>query len=104
MTELPRRRVTDSPPFTYCGVNMFGPLIVTGARKVLKRHGAMLTCVASKAVYTEITNTMETDSFILALRRFIARRDNVRSITSGNGTNFVGADNELKKAFGEMNH
>ena len=47
---------------------------------------------------------METDSFIPALRCFIARRDNVRSITSDNGTNIVGADNELKQAFGEMNH
>ena len=43
-------------------------------------------------------------SFILALRRFIARRGNVRSITSDNGTKFAGADNELKKAFSEMNH
>ena len=47
---------------------------------------------------------MEADSFILALRQFIARHGNVRSITSGNGTNFVGADNELKKVFNEMNH
>ena len=47
---------------------------------------------------------METDSFILALRRFNARRGNVRSITSENGTNFVGADNEFKKAFNEINH
>ena len=47
---------------------------------------------------------METDSFILALRRFIARHGNVRSITSDNDNNFVGANNELKKAFSEMNH
>ena len=64
----------------------------------------MFTCLASRAVHIEITNSMETDSFILALRRFIARRGNVRSITSDNGTNFVGAHNELKKAFSEMNH
>ena len=47
---------------------------------------------------------MEADSFILALRRFTARHGNVRSITSDNGTNFLGADNELKKIFNEMNH
>ena len=104
MAELPRRRVTDSPPFTYCGVDMFGPFIIKEGRKELKRYGAMFTCLASRAVHIEITNSMETDSFILALRRFIARRGNVRSITSDNGTNFVGAHNELKKAFSEMNH
>ena len=104
MAELPRRRVTDSPPFTYYGVDMFGPFIIKEGRKELKRYGAMFTCLASRAVHIEITNSMETDSFILALRRFIARRGNVRSITSDNGTNFVGAHNELKKAFSEMNH
>ena len=61
-------------------------------------------CRASRAVPTEITNSMETDSFIFALRRFITRRGNVRSITSDNGTKFADADNELKKAFSEMNH
>ena len=46
---------------------------------------------------------METDSFIQALRRFMARRGKVRSITPDNGTNFAGTDNELKKALEEMN-
>ena len=83
---------------------MFGPFIIKQGWKELKRYGAMLTCLASRAVHFKITNSMETDSFILALRRFIARRGNVRSITSDNGANFVGADNELKRAFNEMNH
>ena len=42
--------------------------------------------------------------FIQALKRFIARRDPFRSIRSDNGTNFVGAANELRKALDEMNH
>ena len=104
MAELPRQRVTDSPSFTYCGVDMFGPLIINKGRKELKRYVAKFTCLASRAVHIEITNSVDTDSFILALRRFIARLDNIRRITSENGTNFVGADNELKKAFSEMNH
>ena len=55
-------------------------------------------------MHIEITNSVETDSFILALGRFVAKCGNVKSITSDNGTNFVGANNELKKAFNEMNH
>ena len=46
---------------------------------------------------------METDSFIQALHRFMARRGKVRSIRSDNGTNFVGTDNELRKALEQMN-
>ena len=63
---------------------MFDPFIVKECRKELMRYGAMFTCIASRAVHIEITNSMETDSFILALSCFIARRGNVRSITSEN--------------------
>ena len=41
-------------------------------------------------------------TFIQALRRFIGRRGQVASIRSDNGTNFVGAENELKKCLEEM--
>ena len=47
---------------------------------------------------------MQTDSATMALRRMIARRGNLRSMRSNNGTRFVGADNELKRTFQEMNH
>ena len=80
------------------------PVIIKEGRKELKRHGAMFTCFGSKAVHIEITNSMEIDSFVLALRCLIARCGNIRSITSDNGINFVGADNKLKKALNEMNH
>ena len=46
---------------------------------------------------------MDTDSFILALRRFIARRDNVRNIGCDSGNNFVGAERELAKSIEDMN-
>ena len=48
--------------------------------------------------------TTETDSFIMALQRMIARRGNIRSMRGDNGTNFVGTENQLKRAFQEMNH
>ena len=47
---------------------------------------------------------METDSFIEALRRLIGRRGNIRTIRSDNGSNFVGAEKELLKAFQQMHH
>ena len=51
-----------------------------------------------------MTKSMDTDSFILALRRFIARRDNVRNIGCDSGNNFVGAEGELTKSMEQMNH
>ena len=83
---------------------MFGPILIRERRSDLKRYAALFTCFSSRAVHIEITNTIDADSFIMALRRFLARRGSVRSIWSDNGTNFVGANNELKKALKEMDH
>lgn len=41
---------------------------------------------------------MDTDSFVNALRRFIARRGQVQEIRSDNGTNFIGRERELRDA------
>ena len=49
-------------------------------------------------------NFLDADFFILALCRFMARRGTVHSVWSDNGTNFVGARNELQRAFKEMKH
>ena len=104
MSNLPAERMSTEPPFTYCGVDMFGPFSVKEGRKVLKRYCALFTCMSSRAVHIEVTASMNTDSFIQALRRFVARRGVIRTIRSDNGGNFVGADNELQQAWEEMDH
>lgn len=104
MADLPRERITPSPPFTYCGVDYFGPFLIKQGRKEVKRYGVLFTCLASRAVHIETADSLKTDSFVNALRRFIARRGPVREIRSDQGTNIVGAKNELKKALDEMEH
>ena len=96
--------ILHGPPFTNCGVDMFGPFWIKEGRKKLKRYGTLFTCLASRAVHIECTCSMDTDSFIQALRRFIARRGNIRILRCDNGSNFVGAQRELAKAFQEMDH
>ena len=46
----------------------------------------------------EIAGDLSRDSFILSLRRFIARRGNVKNIRSDIGRNFIGTEKELKTA------
>ena len=58
----------------------------------------------SRAIHIEVTVDLSADSFINALRRFISRRGAVRSIHSDNGTNFVGAESEMKRGLEEMDH
>ena len=102
MADLPKSRAEPAPPFTYCGVDFFGPWHVQRGRSVVKRYGALFTCFASRAVHIEVADSLETDSFIQALRRFICRRGPVREIRCDRGTNFIGAEAELKKAIDEI--
>ena len=104
MADLPKDRVTPAPPFTYTGVDYFGSYVVKEGRKELKRYGCLFTCLASRAVHIETANSLETDSFIQALRRFIPRRCPIREISSDNGTNFVGANTELRQAVDEIDN
>ena len=82
---------------------MYGPYLIKEKRSQLKRYGVLFTCFICRAIHIEVTNALDTKSLILALRRFMARRGAVRSIWSGNGTNFVGTRNQLQQGFKEMN-
>ena len=103
MSDLLEERVTQAAPFHYTGMDVFGPFYVEEGCKTLKRYGSIFTCLASRAVHLETLNTMETDSFISALRHFINRRGKVRKLCSDQGKNFVAARNELTDALQELN-
>ena len=102
---VPRRlyRVSQGdPPFTYTGMDYFGPFMVKQARSTKKRYGVIFTCMVTRAVHTEIVTAMDTSSYINALRRFISRKGTVREITSDNRTNLVGANQELRRALEQL--
>ena len=63
----------------------------------------IFTCLASRAIHLEIADSLSTDSFINALRRFIARRGEVRTMKSDRGTNLVGAERELRECVDNWN-
>jgi hypothetical protein len=71
-------------------------------RKEVKTYGVIFTCLTSRAVHLECTSSLESDSFINTMRRFIARRGNVIEFRSDNGTNFTGAHKELALEFKQM--
>ncbi|XP_034537461.1 uncharacterized protein LOC117811344 [Notolabrus celidotus] len=102
MADLPSDRVNPSPPFTYCGMDCFGPFHTKQGRKVYKRYGLLFTCLCCRAVHIEMLDDMSTDAFINGLRCFIALRGAVRQIRCDQGTNFVGAKNELSAALKQM--
>lgn len=103
MAELPKERVEASAPFTYCGMDVFGPFVIKRARKEYKRYGLILTCLSSRAVHIEMLEDLSTDTFINALRCFISLRGAVRQLHCDHGTNFVGARNEFREALKQCN-
>ncbi|XP_061188819.1 uncharacterized protein LOC133196993 [Saccostrea echinata] len=104
MVQLPEDRlVPDEPPFTRVGVDYFGPLEVKLKRSHVKRYGVIFTCLASRALHLEVASSFTTDSYISSLRRFIARRGQVKKIRLDIWTDFVGADRELRITIKDWN-
>ncbi|XP_070549000.1 uncharacterized protein [Ptychodera flava] len=98
MSDLPKDCIAPKePPFTRTGVDYFGLMEVKCCRITEKRYGVIFTCMA-------IACSLDTNSGINAITRFIAQRGQVRSIRSDNRTNFVTADKELKEGIGKWNH
>ncbi|XP_071874181.1 uncharacterized protein [Bombus fervidus] len=100
MGDLPEARITESRPFTNVGTDYCGPFYVKERRhrnrSKVKVYVAIFICLATRAVHIELVSDLTTDAFIAALRRLISRRGHCATILSDNGTNFVGANRELK--------
>ncbi|XP_040908610.1 uncharacterized protein LOC121191510 [Toxotes jaculatrix] len=100
MADLPADRLTPEPTFTTVGLDVFGPWFIMtrrtrGGSATSKRWAVLFTCMSTRAVHIELIETMSTDSFINALRRFFSIRGPAKLLRSDRGTNFVGACKEL---------
>ncbi|XP_045452325.1 uncharacterized protein LOC123661407 [Melitaea cinxia] len=101
MGNLPEQRLQPGYPFYTTGMDYAGPLIALNKRghgsKTEKVYIAIFICFATKCVHLELVSSLSTDSFLATLNRFIGRRSRPATIFSDNGTQFVGARNELYK-------
>lgn len=100
MSDLPPQRLAAcTRPFTYMGIDYFGPMIVTVGRRSEKRWGVLATCLTIRAIHLELAHTLTTDSCVLAIRNVMARRGTPAVIYSDRGTNFqnINQDEILKE-------
>ena len=81
--------------FSKIGIDCFGPFSVVRSRTNVKRYGVIFTCLSSRAVHLEVLFSLDTDSFLSALSRFMLRRGPIKIIRSDNGTNFTSGNREL---------
>ena len=97
MSDLPSERLGfGSASFAFTGIDCFGPFVVKIARSSHKRWCCLFKCLTVRAVHIEVCHCLSTDSCLLAIQRFVARRGLPSTFYSDNGTNFVEASNEIK--------
>lgn len=108
MSTLPYGRVTVSKPFSHCGVDYAGPLVIREGKRRNSRHSkayaAIFICFATKVVHIELVSDLTSDGFLAALKRFISRRGKPSFMYSDHGTNFVGARRQIREIYDFLNN
>jgi len=103
MGSLPSSRVTPTRPFLTSGVDYAGPYTLRTwrgrASRSYKAYLVVFVCFSTSAVHLDLATDYSTQGFIAAYRRFIGRRGRCTTLISDCGTNFVGADAELRRLF-----
>jgi len=101
MGDLPKQRVQPTRPFLTSGVDFSGPFNIKSMKgrggKVTKAYLCLFVCLSTKAVHLELASDLSSECFLAALKRFTSRRGICSNLYSDNGSNFIGANTELRK-------
>ena len=97
--DLPLERMEVAPPFTNAGADVFGPFHLrhTG-RGTHKKFVLIMCCMATRAVALFTLRDMTTSAVVNALIRMKAWYPGLKKIFSDQGSNFKGADREIREA------
>ncbi|XP_036346423.1 uncharacterized protein LOC118755704 [Rhagoletis pomonella] len=103
MGDLPAARTTHARCFTRNAVDFAGPYLYKFARgrgaKATKGYICSFVRMCTGAMHLEFVGDLSTPAFLNAFKRFINRRGYFKVMSSDNGTNFVGAEKELRIGF-----
>jgi hypothetical protein len=84
--------------FQSVAIDLFGPVEYqqhVKKRQVGKRWGVVCVCTTTSALHVEFMDTYSTDSFLLALRRFMSIRGTPTRFQSDRGEQLVAAAKEV---------
>ena len=90
---LPECRVTESPAFSYTGVDLAGPLYIKdkGSTTNNKVWICLFTCCVTRAVHLDIVLHMTAEAFLRCFKRFTGRRGFPQKMVSNNAKTFKSA-------------
>ncbi|XP_064479234.1 uncharacterized protein LOC135392454 [Ornithodoros turicata] len=94
---LPPERIVRNLPFEVVGVDFAGPVMVRSGSGTSKSYIALFTCATTRAVHLELVSGLTARSFLLAFRRFIARRGLPTTVYSDNALTFKKRSREIQK-------
>ena len=108
MAPLPKIRLQmTTKQFANCAVDFGGPyLTVQGrGRSRAKRYLCLFLCLQTHCCHLEMaTTSLDTGAFLNAFVRMAARRGWPTKMLSDNGTNFVGAEKEIRDLVRQLDH
>jgi hypothetical protein len=94
---LPSDRVELSRPFTVTGIDFVGPLRIKVGIEMLKAHISVFTCATTRAVNLVLCTGMSTDKLLMAVQRFVGRRDLPNTIQTDNAKTIHAANCKLSE-------
>ena len=92
-------QVSEDPPFAHTGLDFAGPLHYFESRSnrdSSKSYICLFTCVSTQAVHLELTSGLNVENFLLAFRKFAARRGLPVTILSDNAKTFKSSFKEIR--------
>ena len=97
--QLPKSRLQQVEPFSVTGVDFTGALYICEAEVYRKVYICLFTCASTRAVHLEVVTDLTVQTFLLAYRRFAARKSAPRQMISDNASMYLSAAEELTELF-----
>ena len=96
---LPRTRTSGNTHYEVIGVDFAGPIMYRTKSKVEKKsYLALYGCSLTGGLFLDLLPSLNTEEFIISLKRFVARRGRPKQIYSDNGGTFKAAAKWLQEA------
>ncbi len=98
MAPLPEHRMGPAPVFEFTTVDLFGPITF---QDTINKQGSgkawrvVFVCTTTSLVHMEITDAYSTDSFLLAIRRFMVMHGEPSRFLSDQGMQLVAAAKQI---------
>ena len=106
MGQVADERMGPCPAFYHTATDLFGPFQIRDnvkKRTIGKCFGVIFNCLVSRAVYIDVVDGYDTQSFLKTFRRFTAIHGYPATMHSDLGSQLVSASKELKHAIDNWN-